>query len=50
MLREQLVELAPKKPRYGYRRLWALRVGRGRHVNHKRVYRIYPGEHLAVSG
>jgi putative transposase len=47
-LRQQLMELARQKPRYGYRRLWALLSRRGWHVNHKRVYRLYREEHLAV--
>jgi putative transposase len=47
-LREKLVELAKQKPRYGYRRLWALLERRGWVVNHKRLYRLYREEHLAV--
>ena len=40
-LRGQLVELARKKPRYGYRLLHALLNASGTRVNHKRVYRVY---------
>lgn len=47
-LREELITLARQKPRYGYRRLWALLSKRGRKVNVKRVYRLYRQEHLAV--
>lgn len=47
-LRAELVEAAKQKPRYGYRRLWALLVRRGRAVNAKRIYRLYRQEHLAV--
>ena len=47
-LREALVTLARQKPRYGYRRLWAVLSRRGHDVNVKRVYRIYRREHLAV--
>jgi putative transposase len=47
-LREELIVLARQKPRYGYRRLGALLERRGERVNHKRLYRIYREEHLAV--
>jgi len=47
-LREQLVELARLKPRWGYRRLHILLDGRGTHVNHKRVFRVYREAGLPV--
>jgi putative transposase len=47
-LRQQLIELAKQKPRYGYRRLLALLERRGWGVNHKRLERLYREEHLAV--
>lgn len=47
-LKEQLLELARQKPRYGYRRLWALLVKRGHQINIKRVYRWYREEKLAL--
>lgn len=47
-LREALVELAKQKPRYGYRRLWALLNRQGWDANPKRIYRLYRQEHLAV--
>lgn len=47
-LRERLVELARKKPRFGYRRLHVLLVGGGERVNHKRVFRVYREAGLAV--
>ncbi len=47
-LRERLVELARKKPRFGYRRLHVLLVGSGERVNHKRVFRVYQEAGLAV--
>lgn len=47
-LREELLELARQKPRYGYRRLHVLLGWRGHAVNVKRVYRLYREEHLAV--
>jgi putative transposase len=47
-LRQELVALARQKPRFGYRRLQALLERRGYQVNHKRLYRIYREEHLAV--
>lgn len=47
-LKEQRLELARQKPRYGYRRLWALLVKRGHRINVKRVYRWYREEKLAL--
>jgi putative transposase len=47
-LRQDLIELARQKPRFGYRRLGALLERRGHKVNHKHLYRIYREEHLAV--
>jgi putative transposase len=47
-LRQELLMLARQKPRYGYRRLGVLLARRGWTVNHKRLYRLYREEHLAV--
>jgi putative transposase len=47
-LREELVTMARQKPRFGYRRLQALLERRGWRVNHKRLYRLYRKENLAV--
>lgn len=47
-LREELITLARQKPRYGYRRLWAVLSRRGHNVNVKRIYRLYRHAHLAV--
>ena len=47
-LRARLVELARKKPRWGYRRLHILLTGSGMSVNHKRVFRVYREAGLAV--
>ena len=47
-LREELVQLARQKPRYGYRRLHAVLSRRGHEVNVKRVYRLYVEERLVV--
>ena len=47
-LREQLVELAREKPRFGYRRLHVLLQREGVEVNHKRVHRIYREAGLAL--
>jgi len=47
-LRERLVELARKKPRFGYRRLHILLDQSGERVNHKRVFRVYREAGLAV--
>ena len=47
-VRQELIALARQKPRYGYRRLGVLLGRRGYRVNHKRLYRIYCQEHLAV--
>lgn len=47
-LREQLVELAAKWRRFGYRGLHRLLRRQGEPVNHKRVYRIYRAAGLQV--
>jgi hypothetical protein len=47
-LREALLELARQKPRYGYRRLWAILERRGWKVKVKRIYRLYRAEGLMV--
>lgn len=48
VLRQELIALARQKPRYGYRRLGVLLERRGMRANHKRLYRLYREEHLAV--
>jgi putative transposase len=47
-LRARLKELAAKRMRFGYRRLTALLVREGAAANHKRVYRLYREEGLAM--
>jgi putative transposase len=47
-LREELVQLARQKPRFGYRRLHAILERRGQAVNVKRIYRLYTEAGLAV--
>jgi putative transposase len=47
-LRMRLKELAAKRMRFGYRRLTAMLVRSGIVVNHKRVYRLYREEGLAM--
>jgi putative transposase len=47
-LRERLKELAGKRMRFGYRRLTAMLVREGIAANHKRVYRLYREEGLAM--
>ena len=47
-LREALIGLARQKPRYGYRRLWAILSKRGWEVNIKRIYRLYREQGLMV--
>ena len=47
-LRERLKELAAKRMRFGYRRLTAMLVREGITANHKRVYRLYREEGLAM--
>ena len=41
-------ELAAKRMRFGYRRLTAMLVREGMPANHKRVYRLYREEGLAM--
>jgi putative transposase len=47
-LRDRLRALAAKRPRFGYRRLTLLLKREGCKVNHKRIYRLYREEGLAV--
>jgi len=47
-LRMRLKELAAQRMRFGYRRLTAMLVRSGTLVNHKRVYRLYLEEGLAM--
>lgn len=47
-LKTRLRVLAVERPRFGYRRLHVLLKREGQMVNHKRVYRIYRAEGLAV--
>ena len=47
-LRTRLKELAAKRMRFGYRRLTAMLVREGMTANHKRVYRLYREEGLAM--
>lgn len=44
----QIVELASAYGRYGYRMITAMLRGRGYHINHKRVYRIWRSLGLKV--
>jgi putative transposase len=48
VLRQQLIELAHEKPRFGYRRLHILLRRTGQCVNHKRVQRVYRAAGLCV--
>ena len=47
-LRDELTELAHQRPRFGYRRLGALLDRSGKHVNHKRLFRVYREAGLSV--
>ena len=47
-LRARLKDLAAKRMRFGYRRLTAMLVREGIAANHKRVYRLYREEGLAM--
>jgi putative transposase len=47
-LRERLRELAGKRRRFGYRRLYLLLRREGILVNHKRIYRLYRQEKLSL--
>jgi len=48
VLRTRLKELAARRMRFGYRRLTAMLVRDGMTANHKRVYRLYREEGLAM--
>jgi putative transposase len=47
-LSTRIVELAHQRRRFGYRRIHDLLRAEGRHVNHKRVWRLYSEAKLAV--
>ncbi len=47
-LRVRLRDLATVRVRYGYRRRWVLLRREGYTVNHKRIYRLYREEGLAI--
>jgi putative transposase len=47
-LKDQLAKLAQERPRFGYRRLWAMLRRVGEVINRKRVYRVYRELGLAV--
>ena len=44
----RMLELVGRHPRYGYRRIWALRKLEGWHVNQKRIWRLWKQESLKV--
>ena len=48
LIRERLRELAGERRRFGYRRLGILLAREGMTMNHKRLYRLYREEGLAV--
>ena len=47
-LREELTQLAHERPRFGYRRLGVLLERAGKHINHKRLFRVYRESGLSV--
>lgn len=47
-VRERIKELAKLHPRYGYRRIWALLMREGKHINIKRVHRLWRAESLQI--
>jgi len=47
-LTKRIKQLALQKPRYGYRKLTALLKREGWSVNHKKVYRLYSEQKLAL--
>ena len=47
-LRERMTELARERRRFGYRRLHVLLKREGHAVNHKKLFRLYREEKLAV--
>lgn len=47
-LRERLRGVASERPRFGYRRLHILLRREGFGMNHKKTYRLYREEHLAI--
>lgn len=47
-LRKRMSELAQERRRFGYRRLHVLLKREGHGVNHKKLFRLYREEKLAV--
>ena len=47
-MREAMSEIAGKRRRFGYRRIGVLLARKGHVMNHKKLYRIYREEGLAV--
>jgi putative transposase len=47
-LRERIRSLAHARPRFGYRRLGIFLSGEGHQINHKRLFRLYQTEGLAL--
>lgn len=47
-LHERIVSLAGQRRRFGYRRIYILLKREGRHINVKRIYRLYRNAGLAV--
>ncbi|SMC56478.1 HTH-like domain-containing protein, partial [Fulvimarina manganoxydans] len=47
-LRERMISLARERRRFGYRRLHVLLRREGHTVNHKKLFRLYREERLAV--
>src|SRR5271154_2990587 len=48
VVRKRLRELAAQRRRFGYRRLGWLLAREGHAMNHKKLYRLYPEQKLAV--
>lgn len=48
VLRERMVALARERRRFGYRRLHVLLKREGHRINHKKLFRLYREERLAV--
>lgn len=48
LLRQRIKDIALARPRYGYRRIHAILLREGWHVNHKRIYRLYTLEGLSL--
>ena len=47
-IKERIREIAPERPTYGYRRVWAVLRSSGIHINRKTVRKVLKGNNLGL--